>query len=348
MRTRVVLLLYEADINRLNNSRMPTFLVNLATGRQGSSTARELLKAGQQVNALVRNRNSPVALALAQEGATIFEGGLEDEAAIRAATEGTQGIFLNLVPNPFGPSAELETTQRFLTAAREAKTVTTIVLTTAFHTDSHPAWEAKNPNYTASWYFRSKHACEQAVLASGFPHITILRPSWLMHNHLFPYSMYHFPELATRHLLTTAYRPETRMSFFDPDDIGKFAAAALQDPAKFAGKQILLGNENLTIEETAAVMSKVSGVEVRPRYLTDEKELAEMATKIPTLMFTVLANEQNLQTPPGHLDQYGIPLGTFEAFLEKNKTQLLQAVGVGLPKDMPFSLMGMPPQGPPQ
>ncbi|RYP09387.1 hypothetical protein DL764_001328 [Monosporascus ibericus] len=46
---------------------------------------------------------------------------------------------------------------------------------------------------------------------------------------------------------------------------GKFAASGLLDPDRFNGEEIDLGFENLTAEETRAILSKVAGRNIKAR-----------------------------------------------------------------------------------
>ncbi|KAH8801783.1 NAD dependent epimerase/dehydratase [Xylogone sp. PMI_703] len=262
---------------------MPTFLVTLATGRQGTGTVCQLVHAGHNVHALVRGQSTPAALALKQFGATLYEGTLNDISTLRDAVSGTEGIFLNLVPDSQDPNAELRATQNVLQAAREAATVTTIVLSTAIYAGRRPEF-----NYHCSSYYSSKLLSEQAVLSSGFPRVTILRPGWLMHSNIAPSSAVHWPELLPERTLVTASKPETRIPYLDPEDVGKFAAAALLS--------IELGSENLTTEEAAEIMSRVAGVEVK---------IEETNSKVPKQRFNLLANGGDFQVAPGSLDEYG-------------------------------------------
>lgn len=305
---------------------MPTFLVTLATGHQGSRTARELLQDGHEVHALVRDRSAPAALVLSQNGATIYEGTFNDPDVLREAVYGTEGIFLNLVPDGQDAEAEVRATRRVLEAARGTETVKTIVLSTALKTGLHPKLREQNPNYTCNGYFESKYRSEQAVLSSGFPHITILRPGWLMHNNIAPFSSFHFPELEAERVLATACQPETRMAYFDADDVGKFAADALMYPDRYAGKIIELGSENLTTEMAAEMMSRQAGVKIEVRYRS-AAEIEEMSSKVPTLPFHVFANEHSFEAPEGSLDEYGIRLTTFEEFLQRESDRLQKGVG---------------------
>ena len=73
-----------------------TFLVTGATGEQGGATARELLKAGARVHALVRDTSKPAAKELEALGVVLFPGDFADTSAIEKATAGVKGIFVRV------------------------------------------------------------------------------------------------------------------------------------------------------------------------------------------------------------------------------------------------------------
>ena len=69
-------------------------LVTGATGAQGGSVARHLLKGGEfRVRALTRSPESAKAAALRQAGAEVVKGDLDDLRSVRAAAEGCYGVF---------------------------------------------------------------------------------------------------------------------------------------------------------------------------------------------------------------------------------------------------------------
>ncbi|MGC9970816.1 MAG: NmrA/HSCARG family protein [Bryobacteraceae bacterium] len=69
-------------------------LVTGATGAQGGSVARHLLKGGEfRVRALTRNPESAKAAALRQTGAEVVKGDLGDLRSLWAAVEGCYGVF---------------------------------------------------------------------------------------------------------------------------------------------------------------------------------------------------------------------------------------------------------------
>src|SRR4051812_4292432 len=68
-------------------------LVSGATGQQGGAVARSLLKRGFPVRALIRDLEKSEARALAEGGAELVRGDLEDRSSLERALEGVYSVF---------------------------------------------------------------------------------------------------------------------------------------------------------------------------------------------------------------------------------------------------------------
>ncbi|KAJ6595627.1 NAD dependent epimerase/dehydratase [Mycena vulgaris] len=306
---------------------MPSFLITSATGRQGTSTARLLLSQGAKVHALVRDTTSPASLALESMGATLFKGGFDDVPAITAAIQGVAGVFLNTFPNLADPAGETRAAETFVAAARAAGTVTSFVVSTVFRADVRADWDTLKPEYPfLALYYASKAGVERVVRASGFTY-TILRPGWLMHNYIGAGPKYHFPEYVSNRVLTVSYSRDFRLEHFDGADVGQFAAAALLDPARFAGKELNLVNEGLTFDEIAAHLSAAAGAQVTVKYRTEE-ETAEARKTLPTVEMQIWSSTVKHVVDKAKLAEYGFRLTTFKEFLEREKSAIRKTVGI--------------------
>lgn len=74
-------------------SNLMRILVVGATGAQGGSVARHLLRSGKyKVRCLTRRRDSSIALAVARLGAEVVAGDLSDPAGLRAALRDCDGV----------------------------------------------------------------------------------------------------------------------------------------------------------------------------------------------------------------------------------------------------------------
>lgn len=301
------------------------FLVTGATGLQGGSTVRLLLHENVTVHALVRNPSAPAAQMLKEAGAVLFKGDFDNIPAINEAMADVNGVFLNTFPTP-DPNTQLEQVRSFIKAARDSKTVKSIVLSTAFWTSRREIWATGDHNDFLYSYYSSNAAIEDAVRSAGLQSYTILRPSVLMHNYLLPASIHHYPDLSTSATLSHIYNLSTRMPHFAAADVGKVAAKALLEPEKFNGHEIELGFENLTIEEIAAALSTASGREIKIRLRTLE-EAAEVENLVVTQKFQRLANEYRLDIDGKALEEkYGVKLTTFKEFLDGEREMLMKSL----------------------
>lgn len=301
------------------------FLITGATGYQGGAAARLLLAQNAIVHALVRDPTSAASQKLEKSGAILFKGDFDDVDAIKAATQDVSGVFINLSPT-WPASDQIRHAHNLVDAAVAAKTVNTIVNSTAFNCGNRNIWAERDPSDGLYMYYSTKAAVEQTVRDAEVENYTIFRPAWLMHNYLLPQSVYHFPELSTEGVMAHVYHSETRMPHFDAEDVGKFVAAALLEPERFKGHEVDLGFENLTIEETGRFLSQALGREV-PTRVRSEEEASRLYGTVGTLIFQELANKKDLSIDGTSLmEKYGIRFTTFEDYLKREKETLVASI----------------------
>ncbi len=228
-------------------------LVTGATGKQGGAVAAALLKGGFAVRALVRDPTKPAAVALARSGAEIAPGDLGDADSLRRALGGvhgvyTYGVFSAQAAHETG-SGEIagEVRQGWLMAelAAAAK-VAHLVYGSVGNADSA----------TGVPHFASKYEVERHIAALGLP-ATVLRPVFFMQN------WERMRPAILAGTLAQPLKPTTRHKQIAVEDIGAFAAHVFADPARWIGRTIELAGDALTMEETAATMTRVIGRPVR-------------------------------------------------------------------------------------
>ncbi|KZV98170.1 NAD(P)-binding protein [Exidia glandulosa HHB12029] len=313
-------------------SSSATYLVSGATGEQGGAVARELLKAGHRVHALVRDPSKAQAKELEALGSVLFVGDFNNVDVINMATIGVKGIFINPHPDFADPESEAQTTQRFVDAARAAGTVEHLVISTEFNTGD-PYNLAIDPDSPLKGYYYSKAAAEAVVRNSGVKYWTVLRPPWLFHNYIFPFSMLHFPQLHTDRTFSTCLAHATPFVHFHGADVGYWVRAAFENPAKFAGKEIKLGAESISLEQVVRGLEKAAGVEITTKWL-DPLEVAKDTSDPMAPLRAGIALYLNTHgynfTPEEYetVKSYGIPLTTFEQWLEKYKAEILKTLNV--------------------
>lgn len=303
---------------------MATYLITQATGQQSRWTITHLLAAGAKVHAVVRDLQK-VPPALQHPDITLFQGLGENFDDIFRAAQGCKGVFLNTYPIPGLEALQAKT---IVEACRKAG-VETVVAATTFTTANKALWDNDvTKEMGLHQYWVSKAEVEDHVRGGGFQAYTILRPAVLHHDYCLPGSLGNFPRLSTHAEIDDILVGDAKLPHTDTHDVGKYAAAALQDPAKFGGQEIELGTGFYTLQETAEIVTRVSGREVRSVKRTPA-ELEEMGISVfgqkfqlwaNILDFSPFANVAEIET------KFGIPLTSLEEALRRDKDSLLKSL----------------------
>ena len=215
-------------------------LVTGATGQQGGSAARHILKNGHRVRALTRNGSSPKAQALAADGIELVTGDLDDRGAIDRALAGMDAVFL--VTTPFEDGLDAETRQA-IAVVDAAKAAGAFVVYTSV---------AQADRQTGIPHFDSKFVVEEHIRASSIA-ATVIAPVYFMENLWFglPYlqqGIYGSPLTPSRVLMQVAL-----------SDIGAVAASVLSNRSSHIGKRYDLAGDELSSEEEVSILSAVTG-----------------------------------------------------------------------------------------
>jgi uncharacterized protein YbjT (DUF2867 family) len=220
-----------------------TILVTGATGQQGGAVARELLKQpGFSVRALTRDPAKPAAQALAQIGAEVARGDLDDFSSVNAAVQGAYGVFS--VQNFWEAGYDREIRQgKTLAEAAKVAGVSHFVYSSVVSADRR----------TGLRHFESKWQIERHIWHLGLP-FTILRPVFFMQN----WRQY-VREPILHGTLPQPLDPHGSLQQISVEDIGVFAAMAFEHPAEWLGRTVELAGEDLTMLQTAEVFTRVLG-----------------------------------------------------------------------------------------
>jgi uncharacterized protein YbjT (DUF2867 family) len=229
----------------MDNSKI--ILVTGATGQQGGAVARELLSAGYTVRAMTRKPESEKAQELAKLGADVFKGDFDDPASVEKAVEGAWGVFAVQNTWEAGVEKEEEQGKNFAKIAKEAG-VQHYVYTSV----------ASSDRKTGIPHFDNKYRVEETVKSLDFPSYTILRPVFFMENLLTPW----FKPAIDEGNLAVAVKPDTKLQMVAVEDIGKYGLWAFRDHEKLNGRVIEIAGDNLTMPETADVISSTNGKKV--------------------------------------------------------------------------------------
>lgn len=302
-------------------------LVTGATGTQGGAAVQALLDAGFGVRALVRDATSAGAAALAGLGAEVFQGDYEDVPSIEAAVKGVQGVFsVQMPPHPSDPDREVRTGLRLLDAAILAG-VDMYVHTSVARAGDHTQFVDWDSGRWWQRYWESKTEINDAVSQRGLKHWVILKPANIMENFLPPKVHGMYPSLA-QGKLETAILPETRLDMVAAADIGAFAVAAFEDPARFSGHSIDLAGESLTMDEVASKLSSGTGHEVKVQSLTEEEALAH-GISAGVISSQIWDNVEGYKVNIEAARKWGVQLTSFGDWVDEHRGPLREVIGVG-------------------
>ncbi len=227
------------------NDEKRTILVAGATGNQGGAVASSLLEQGFKVRALTRNpQNSEGAQALAEQGAEVVQGDMEDRSAIDRVLEGAYGVFS--VQNFWEAGYDREATQgKTLAEAAEAAGI------------QHFVYSSVGSSYreTGIPHFDSKWEVEKHLREIGLPY-TILRPVFFMQN----WEM--MREQILEGTLPQPLDPDKPFQQVAVEDVGAFAALAFENPDEWLGREVDLAGDEQTMPEIAETFSRVTGKEI--------------------------------------------------------------------------------------
>jgi len=216
-----------------------TVVVTGSTGKQGGAVARGLLERGHRVRAVTRDPNSSQAKLLANAGATLVAASLEDTAAIMKALEGATSLFA--MTTPFG-GTDAETRQGVAAAAAAKAAGVHLVFTSVGSANRQ----------TGIPHFDSKYEVEKHIAKVGV-RATILAPVSFMEN------LYFAKEQLAKGIYAAALPPTRSLAQVAVADMGAVAVRVLEDAGRFTVKLFELASDELTGNDGAGVLSRVTG-----------------------------------------------------------------------------------------
>ena len=270
-------------------------LVTGATGQQGGAVARALLAKGQKVRVMTRHPEK--AASLAQAGAEVVQGDLTNQAILQMALRGVHGVFAMSTPFEAGMEAEVRQGIMLADAAKQAGI--------AHYVYTSVGSAHRN---TGIPHFDSKWKVEQHIRQIGLP-ATVLRPVWFMENFTT------FAKPSAEGVLMLPMRPARKLAMVALKDIGEFGVAAFLRPKDFLGQAIDLAGDDLTMPETAALLTKAMGRPIRFQEFQMDQAEAAMGHDLAT-MFRWFNEVGYAIDIPGLKQQFGIPLTTFAEWMK--------------------------------
>ncbi|KAH8658075.1 NmrA family protein [Xylariales sp. PMI_506] len=304
---------------------MATYLVTQATGGQSRWVITHLLEAGCKVHAVVRDLKK-VQPILQNPNIKLFQGESKNFDDIFTAAQGCKGVFLNTFPIP---GLELLQAQTIVDACKKAG-VESVVASTTRSAGNRAAWNISAcEDLGLRAYFSSKAAVEDTVRASGFKFYTIIRAGFIHFDYYRPGSDHNYPSLPERGELVHSFNEGARMIHTDAHDIGKWAAAALLDPAKFTGQDLDIGDELLSVEEVSGMLERVTGRKIPTRRRTPE-EVEEAKTTLWAQSFQLWANIRDFSADVAAAKElpakFGIPFTPIEEAFRRDRALIVDGL----------------------
>jgi len=192
---------------------------------------------------LTRNLDSPKAQRLADLGAELVRGNFDDSASLRAALAGVSAAYSVQQWDKDGVEVEEARGKRF---ADEVKAVGAPHL--VYSSVEGAERRSGVPHFESKWHIE-QHIRELGLSA------TILRPVGFMD--FFPLSG--FQRAAVLGMFRAAFGLSHRIQLVATNDIGWFAARAMEDSQRFAGRVIPIAGDDLTVGDMLKTYKLVTG-----------------------------------------------------------------------------------------
>ncbi|KAM8962299.1 nmrA-like family domain-containing protein 1 [Pelodytes ibericus] len=232
-----------------------------ATGSQGGSVAKALLADGTfAVRAVTRDVSKPAALKLKQEGAEVVAVDLDDKKSLEAALKGVYGAFVVTVWD--NTSEDKEITQgRLIADLSKCLGLKHVVFSGLENVKKLTGGKLEVP------HFDGKGEVEEYFRASGVPTTNVRLP-------------YYFENLLTsskpkkskdgKNYVLSLPVCDVQLDGMSVTDLGPVVVSILKFPAEHIGKDIGLSADKLTVEQYAAIMSKVTGKTIKDAKITPD------------------------------------------------------------------------------
>jgi uncharacterized protein YbjT (DUF2867 family) len=222
-----------------------TVLVTGATGHQGGTVSRHLLKQGVRVKALTRSVDSAAAKLLSQAGAELVIGDMNDPGSLDRAIVGVNAVFAvqDFWAKGVGFKGEVQQGIHLANAALKAGV-------------SHyvQSGMAQGGHIEGIEHFESKQAICDHIKAIGLPY-TVVGTVYFMDNFLNPQrgGAMTFPTLSG------SLKSKTRMHMLALDDLGAIVAHILLHRDRYLNRHIDIASDCLTVAQMKETYERVAG-----------------------------------------------------------------------------------------
>ena len=237
-----------------------------ATGAQGGGLVRAILNdpnSGFKARAITRDVNSDNAKALADMGAEVVSGDLNDVDSMKKAFSGAYGAFcVSFFWDHFSPDKEKASAKVMAEAAKAANCEHVIWSTFEDTRDSIPLADDRMPTLMGKYkvaHFDAKAEANDYFTELGLP-VTFLLTSFYWEN--FIYFGLQPQRGEDGKLALTIPIADKKMPSMTSEDIGKSALGIFNRGSEFIGKTVGVAGEHLTGAQMAASFTNALGEEV--------------------------------------------------------------------------------------
>ena len=292
-------------------NQKPIILVIGATGAQGGSVARALLRTRKyRVRCFTRHPRSEQALELQAKGAEIIKGNLDDMENLQLAMQDCYAVF--------GVTNFWEHFDQELWHGKNLVDAVSFSQVRHFVFSTQPDYfKLSHGRYSVPQY-DIKASLEQYARQLGIP-ATFIRVSFYYENFLNAFPLrkgqdgaYHFgfPQ------------GDTKMSMVSVEDVGGVVSTILDHPEAYIGRVVGVVGEDRNCHEYAQIMSRVLRVPVHYDYIPRDQYAAQASPAAEEI--ANLFEVQRLYIPERQIDlieSYGLnpSMQTFEKWLLKNR-----------------------------
>ncbi|MFC7028282.1 NmrA/HSCARG family protein [Halomicroarcula sp. GCM10025324] len=283
----------------MSDSRTHVLVVG-ATGNQGGAVVDHLLASDQDfaVSGLTRDASSDAAQALSDRGVSMVEGDLGDPETLRGPVGDADAVFAVTNFWTQGYDAQVEQGKNIATVAAEEGVDHLVFSGVGSHDED-----------TGIPHFDTAEEIDQHIRDLDLDW-TVLKPVFFFEN------LEAFAEdIVEDGTLALPLAEGVGLQMVSNDDVGRAAAVALANPGDFVGEAIDLAGDERTLEETAAVLSSVTGVDVEAVHVPIEDAYETFGEE-----FTVMCewfNEVGYSADVDALeDRFGFEFTDLETYLE--------------------------------
>lgn len=297
----------------------PTILVIGATGAQGGSVARHLLKTGAfQVRCLTRKPDSPAAAALQNAGAEIVSGDLSDKPSLLAALRGCTGVFgVTNFWEHFG--GELQQGRNLIEAVAESSTPNFVLSTL-------PGYQRISKGTHVVPHCDIKAELEDYA-RSLKPDTTFVHVGYYFENFL----SYFIPKKGEDGAYYFGFpQGDTSLGGVGVEDMGGVVARIFENSEAFRGRVVGIFGDDLPGAAYAEAMTQVLGKTVRYNHFPREVFASfgfpgaeELAAMFDFQRLYVLSRSQEVAESRALYPQ----IRTFEAWLTDHRERVSAVLG---------------------